>query len=182
MNLSDASAIAHKYKTALEPYCDRIEIAGSIRRRKPEVKDIELVCIPKAAPNLFQEPDRGSYLIAITDTMLAVDAEVLKNGSRFKQFALTEGLNLDLFCVLPPAEWGVIFTIRTGPADFSQWIVTQRSKGGALPSYAQVKDGVVHVGNRTIQMTRERDFLEFCGLGWVEPEERRPGIAITERR
>jgi DNA polymerase/3'-5' exonuclease PolX len=28
---------------ALAPYCNRLEIAGSIRRQRPEVKDVELV-------------------------------------------------------------------------------------------------------------------------------------------
>lgn len=32
---------------ALAPYCERIEIAGSIRRRKPEPSDIEIVAISK---------------------------------------------------------------------------------------------------------------------------------------
>ncbi|MFH1640834.1 MAG: hypothetical protein ABIA66_02590, partial [Candidatus Omnitrophota bacterium] len=31
----------------LRPYCTRIEIAGSIRRTRSEVSDIEIVCIPK---------------------------------------------------------------------------------------------------------------------------------------
>lgn len=33
--------------SALAPYCERIEIAGSIRRRKPEPSDIEIVAISK---------------------------------------------------------------------------------------------------------------------------------------
>ncbi len=42
-----ALAIAAKIRTELEPFCDRIEIAGSIRRKKPNVKDVEIVAIPK---------------------------------------------------------------------------------------------------------------------------------------
>ena len=47
MNLQQAQQIAERIKSELAPHCDRIEIAGSIRRKKPEVKDIEIVCIPK---------------------------------------------------------------------------------------------------------------------------------------
>ncbi len=47
MQLDKALEIAEKTKELLAPYCERIEIAGSIRRKKPEVKDIELVAIPK---------------------------------------------------------------------------------------------------------------------------------------
>src|SRR5438128_1070575 len=31
----------------LKPYCDRIEIAGSLRREKPEVGDIEMLYVGK---------------------------------------------------------------------------------------------------------------------------------------
>ncbi len=47
MKLDKALEIAERTKKLLAPYCERIEIAGSIRRKKPEVKDIELVAIPK---------------------------------------------------------------------------------------------------------------------------------------
>jgi len=47
MNLTEAQRIAQIVKSELSPHCERIEIAGSIRRGKPEVKDIEIVAIPK---------------------------------------------------------------------------------------------------------------------------------------
>lgn len=37
MPLGEAEKIACKYADMLMPYCERIEIAGSIRRRKAEV-------------------------------------------------------------------------------------------------------------------------------------------------
>lgn len=47
MKLDKALEIAERIKELLAPYSERIEIAGSIRRKKPEVKDVELVAIPK---------------------------------------------------------------------------------------------------------------------------------------
>ena len=44
--------------------CDRIEIAGSVRRQVFEVGDIELLCIPKAgAVDLFGEPVASESLL-----------------------------------------------------------------------------------------------------------------------
>lgn len=43
MKLEQALEIAEKVKALLAPHCERIEIAGSIRRKKPDVKDIEIV-------------------------------------------------------------------------------------------------------------------------------------------
>lgn len=45
--LAQAAFAARRLQTELAPYCVRIEIAGSIRRRKAAVGDIELVAIPK---------------------------------------------------------------------------------------------------------------------------------------
>ena len=37
---------AEALRELLAPACARIEIAGSIRREKPKVKDVELVAVP----------------------------------------------------------------------------------------------------------------------------------------
>ncbi|MES1181962.1 MAG: hypothetical protein ABUL44_04115, partial [Flavobacterium sp.] len=47
MEYSKAKSIADKAILLLKEHCIRIEIAGSIRRKKSEVKDIEIVAIPK---------------------------------------------------------------------------------------------------------------------------------------
>jgi DNA polymerase/3'-5' exonuclease PolX len=52
MLLEDALPIAKKCLTDLMPYCERAEIAGSIRRQKPEVKDFfAFLEIPMPAPS-----------------------------------------------------------------------------------------------------------------------------------
>ena len=50
--LAAARAVAAALRELLEPACARVEIAGSIRRRKAKVGDLELV----ASPRLIQEP------------------------------------------------------------------------------------------------------------------------------
>ena len=47
MTLERAKEIAEKVVSQLSPYCERIEIAGSVRREKPFPKDVEIVCIPR---------------------------------------------------------------------------------------------------------------------------------------
>src|SRR3989344_1789872 len=44
---AEAYAIATAIVEQLRPHCIRIEIAGSLRRKKSEVKDIDIVAIPK---------------------------------------------------------------------------------------------------------------------------------------
>lgn len=43
MNLTDAQVIAEKIKAELSPFCIKCEIAGSVRRERPEPNDIEIM-------------------------------------------------------------------------------------------------------------------------------------------
>ena len=49
MRLEEASVLAHDIVEAIKHLCDpgKIEVAGSIRRQRPEVNDIDIVLIPQ---------------------------------------------------------------------------------------------------------------------------------------
>ena len=177
MSESKAKTIAEKWIRYLAPVCDRIAIAGSIRRGKAEPKDIEIVCIPKfqAELDLFGGKGETINLLEAELRKLFLERAYLaatKRGPRYKQLALPEGIKLDLFICLPPSEWGVQFLIRTGPADFSHWCVTTRHAGGALPSYLRVKDGAVWHRSEKLETPEEADFFRLLRLDYVEPSER----------
>jgi len=188
MELVKAKAIADYVVDVVSPFCDRVKIAGSVRRGKAEVKDIEIVAIPRPCVDLFGAPTSGETELDGMLRFLVEQGEMslLKNGPRYKQAVLTPegypggkaGINLDLFLVLPPAQWGVILAIRTGPADFSHWMVTPRCKGGGLPSEYQVRDGGVYLDGSLIEMPGEADLFKLLGMDWVEPGERQAGWAI----
>jgi DNA polymerase/3'-5' exonuclease PolX len=188
---ADALKVAQELVERLRPACERIEIAGSIRRLKENVKDIELLVIPDLTPVPRPRLEFGKpiprFFNTSLDKMIAemsqarlIDLE--KDGERLKRFALLEpGIHVDLFIVLPPATWGVLQVIRTGPADFSHWAVTRRKRGGALPNGHRVQDGAVWKGEKEVKdltgetpigFESELDFLKFLGLGWVEPHDR----------
>jgi DNA polymerase/3'-5' exonuclease PolX len=173
MRIALAGVIAEKWVANLAPVCERVEIAGSIRREKPEVKDIEIVCIPKFEPvnDMFGQPLRPMNMLE--DYLRGAPCVIVKNGPRYKQIQLPEGINLDLFIVQPPAQWGVIFLIRTGSAEFSHRFVTPRKHGGLLPSHLHVKDGAIWSNNHIIETPQERDVFDLAGVPWIEPEERR---------
>jgi len=48
-----ARTVAQKIVEELRPACDRIEIAGSLRRGNPAVHDIDLVLLPKTSADDF---------------------------------------------------------------------------------------------------------------------------------
>ena len=173
-----AFEIACKYRELFAPYCDRIEIAGSIRRGKPWPKDIELVAIPQMqeVQALFGKSGIKVSGLSIPLKQLRQNEKFrfIKAGLRYIQIVLPEEIVLDLFIVLPPAQWGVEYLLRTGPLEFNTWLVTHRSKGGALPAFAEMHDAGIYVARKLVEMPEEIDLLNFLGLGWLEPAERSP--------
>jgi len=133
--LAKAEKIASRVVEKLMPYCQRIEIAGSIRRRKSEAGDIDIVAEPKRVPHLFGVP----FWQGIPTENLGL---VVKNGLRYKQVLLTEKIYLDLFIVHPLAQLGVILAIRTGSTEFSHKLVSH-TPYGYLPKEYIVKDGAI---------------------------------------
>lgn len=173
--LSQAQALADKIIKELSPVCAKIQVAGSIRRQKPEVGDIEIVCIPKPIANIFGDEVIGSNL----DPHLAylqLASRIVKGdkwGPKYKKFhipAMPE-LSIDLF-ITTPEEWGYTLTIRTGSADFSRRIVTPKQQGGFLPGHLRVAECRLWENGIALKTPEEEDFFRFLGLEWIEPEKR----------
>lgn len=180
MEYKRALKIAEHYVDLFAPHCERIQIAGSIRRKKPQVKDIEIV----AEPRIVVQKDMFGYVVAEVTALDPVFASLqengeglfIKNGNRYKQIQLMgpgmSGIKLDLFLVLPPAQWGVILMIRTGPAEFSRRIVSQKFKGGLLPDHLWVEEGMVQDGTSYYTMPEEEDYFRVLGIAPTPPELR----------
>jgi hypothetical protein len=75
--------------------------------------------------------------------------------------------------VTPPASWGALMVIRTGPADFSEAIVTKRSKGGAMPDSLSQREGALwdHRGDR-LDTPDEESYFAALGLPCWDPADR----------
>lgn len=152
----------------IRQYCSRIEIAGSLRRRKPDVGDIEIVCIKKLDANLWGEfqPIPTSAIIS----KLAGRYPILIGGEKYVQID-TGVCKCDIF-ITTEEQWGVMFAIRTGPALFSRMLVTRKSFGGHLPNSMVVKDGRLWEEGKLIPTSEEKDFFQAIGMCYVTPEAR----------
>ena len=172
-----ASQIAVKNIEILSPLFLDLRIAGSLRRGKEVVHDLEFVGIPYMTKtcDMFGNVISTKTLLDEQISQIAsrqMEAVMIKNGPKYKQFILPEGIKLDLFIVTPPAQFGVIYTIRTGPADFSHWLVTARRNGGGMPSWMSVKDGALWNGSKLIETPTEEALFEAYGLDYIRPENR----------
>lgn len=154
MKYTKAFELATLVKTRLKPYCDRIEIAGSLRRKKQEVKDIEIVAIPN---DRFQ-------LGLIVDKWKKIRGNV---GGKYVQRELPEGINLDLFFATEK-NWGLIFAIRTGSAEYSHKIL---GIGWVRAGYKS-KEGTLYKSDQAIEVREETDLFNLIGIDYIEPEKR----------
>ena len=155
--------LAQRLLNALLPYCQRIALAGSLRRAKLMVGDIEVVAIPRPQLDLFSHPIAGPTSL---DTFLNGRVQFTKNGNRYKQFAYGRH-TVDLFLTTPDT-WGSIYTIRTGSADFSHWLVTAQPHGAA-PWGLLFQSGRLHAHGRLLSTPEETDVFNALGLAYIDP-------------
>jgi DNA polymerase/3'-5' exonuclease PolX len=204
MNYTYAKQIGEYLCKELEEVClpGYCQIAGSVRREKADCGDLELVVIPipgAPRPEFGQKRPFTSHLervLAGLEWSKRLGMRI-KDGPKYKQIVIpTEnygiktlnGFYLDLF-IVRPETWGVLFTLRTGCAEFSMKCVTPRNYGGYLPNDCKVEDGRVWryaqgdfcapgAKGFALNTPEECDFLELLRLGWVEPRERTKEFAM----
>lgn len=178
--LSYAQEIGQEIVSKFEKYSSRIEIAGSIRRQKSLVKDIEIVVEPKFSVkqrDLFAgKPVKfSSKLNPIIDDMFVSNffTKYEKNGSRYKQIWIHDKIKLDLFIVFPPAQYGVIYLIRTGSANYSKQFMLDLKLEGKF----KIENGALYqITNKKpllIVTPTEKDVYLALGKEWIPPQKRK---------
>lgn len=194
--LNKAAAIAEKIVDYLKPGCEIIQIAGSIRRQKPEVKDIEIVCVPKKVPNgqidVFTNIPQAETVHPLFLNGSKAIGKVLKGEplGRYMQIQVNTNLLLDLF-ITNSKDYYRQLAIRTGSADYSKnniagawvrngWCGTV--DGLRLQSQClQVKnvDKIKWVPNPEVkeytlppEWKSEREFFNWLGVQYLEPKYR----------
>tara|TARA_R110001606_G_scaffold371339_1_gene528100 strand:- start:233 stop:721 length:489 start_codon:yes stop_codon:yes gene_type:complete len=160
MNYKEALEIAEKVKAMLAPHCYRIEIAGSIRRKKSIVGDIEIVAIPKPYDiGLFE-----SGIATVVKQWEKVKGEL---PCKYTQRILPEGIKLDLFFA-EHDNWGVTLATRTGSADYSHQIL---ATGWSFKGYKS-KGNYLYKDGERIVVREEKDLFKLLNMPYVEPENR----------
>lgn len=177
--LLEAWPVARLLEEALAPYCERIEIVGSIRRRKPDVGDIELLFIPKMEERPLDL--LSTHLVNLADEQINqwLEAGVLaKRPSKTGVFAwgaknklavhVPSGIPVDLFST-SAENWWVSLVIRTGSKDTNLALTNGAiARGGSLQAYGA---GVMKRG-KLYAAHSEREVFELCGVPYREPEDR----------
>jgi len=176
-SLEFAKSEADKCLAAVAAFCESALVVGSVRRLRPVVHDVELLIVPRtqAQAGLFGPTGATESLfeLAFSKIVEELAAHVQTAGPARKRIVLPSGLPVDIF-ISDAERVGVETVIVTGPAAFSKMAVTRRQRGGWLPSDCVITNGWrVYRGAVWVPMPTEEAFLDFLGLGWIPPEDRK---------
>lgn len=169
MNLPFADACAARLVEWLSPFCERIEVAGSVRRRKATPADLDLVAIPRIEEvrDMFGvvTSRRNSAWREIDRRATADGWTVLKAGPEIVS-VVAKGVQVDIFWA-EPLTWGTVLLCRTGSKEHNIW----------LAEYAKARGGKWHpgaglyLGNHRVSATEE-EIYRALGMEPLEPSRR----------
>lgn len=178
MNLSEASSIANEVIEKLSGCFVKFMVCGSIRREKPEVKDIDIVAIVK------QDQPFGE--LTLSHWMQKLDPEGAKqaktmgkqgstryvDGNDIKRFHY-RGMMIDIY-VAQPDEFETLCLIRTGSTEFNKRLTTL-ARGNGMKLFASGKGlCVVDWQENPIKViaSTEHDIMMKLLGRYVEPKDR----------
>jgi DNA polymerase/3'-5' exonuclease PolX len=178
-----ASEIADWLADRLEPACHRIVVAGSIRRCKPMVSDIEILYTAKVATgpspdDLFTplEVNCADQAIRELEREVILKRRLNKIGnetygpSNKLMVHVASGIPVDLFSV-PEAHWFNSLVMRTGPRELNERIaIAARKKGWTWKVYGSGFESLTT--GEIVRMTSEREVFAFVGMDYLLPEHR----------
>ncbi len=182
MKLEEAKLLADKVVAALTPLCERIEIAGSIRRQKAEVGDVDLVVIPKAVVGFLGPlgvpvdfPVDSVWNLLVPKELKKAGLKVESAGPQLVRAVFPNAFQVDLYRA-EMETWGVILLVRTGSREHNIKLCSlARSKGLMLSASDGVTKTATSGGMTTtkvIASRSEEEIFKALGLEFVEPRYR----------
>jgi DNA polymerase/3'-5' exonuclease PolX len=174
--------------------CERIEVAGSLRRRCAEVGDIELVCVPAYGPDPYGADLFGKGGGSGEIDLLVAKLRDLKQRGVLRDRLGSDGkpawgpkmvralygqkppVAVDVFMVRPPASWGVIEFIRTGDREYVQRAMMRLRERGL-----RCEDGrILNEQDIALKADDEREVFRLLGWTYMEPHKRTKARAEAE--
>jgi DNA polymerase/3'-5' exonuclease PolX len=152
MRLEQAEKLAEQFIHEIVVYCEKIKIVGSIRRRKTECRDIDLVLLAKPE-------ELWNFALKLKRI-----SKINIDGKQVKR-VIYKGEQFDLYFA-SPETWGALVLIRTGSAEHNIALSKRAlNMGMKLSHKGLIKDG-------KIIASTERKIFDLLDLNYVEPQER----------
>lgn len=186
-NRLHALALVAHFEALIKPAltCERWEVAGSIRRLKPDVGDVDVVAIPRfeerPAADMFGTPTMTNLLWRRIDDLVDI-GEFSKHvkdtavGERTKWGEKCRAIEFRGCCfeveLADKDNWAMRLLVRTGPEGLPKEVVTR------LPKYGYASRDGFYIWDtkatppRMLQGLTEESIFRLCGMEPKPPEMR----------
>lgn len=183
---ASALAVVRELLPWLRPWCDELRVAGSLRRGRAEVGDVEIVFVPRMEPLPALDMFAPSPLRPLTDAVFAgllsaglivkranvIGSEMWGEKNKLARHAAS-GIPVDFFATTSECFWNYL-VCRTGGARTNVAICNAAiAKGWKWNPYGEGFSRAAGLGRECHAVASEREVFEFVGLPWLEPEDRK---------
>lgn len=166
--LGDAQILARQVLRSVERYTTRRTIAGSIRRERPTVHDIDIVVIPK--PLMFPSHIANSVCMSF-----GFQSARLERGGPKILFMKVRGVDVSLYNS-NEVSWGIHLLRWTGSADHNIKLARRARRLGLRLA---VSKGVTTPDGEIIASRTEEDVFRALDMAFIRPQDRE--VAESER-
>lgn len=181
--LIQARRYADKIVEWLAPYCERLEVAGSIRRQRPFCADIDIVCIPKITEQkdmLGQVIGRENFCLSFLQNYISASASLSASSTRPRFISGGEKEGKQVILQLPKCQldlwfadaetFGTRLLCRTGSKEHNVWLC-QRAQTRGL--HWDTYNGLTNVDlAEPVPASTEPELYTALGLGYIAPKDR----------
>ena len=164
---SEVEHLAYKVLLEITSFCVTAQIAGSIRRCKDAINDIDIVVQPKH--------EAAAWVNIIKTVRSEFDAVTEKQGEKlailYLPFASKQGqghIQLDLYRATA-ATFGILLLVRTGSKEHNVFLCNLALSKGMRLLYSQ---GLVDKNGNVVAGKTEESVFEALGLPFIIPQER----------
>lgn len=149
----NVTKLSEKIVKQIKPFCKRIEVAGSIRRHKPDPRDIDIVLIPKDIEKIKLSMSKlGKYI----------------QGGEHESTWNIEGINVELYYT-NELEWGATLLAYSSKKGSGIGLrIVARMKGFKLSQHGLFNR---KTGKRIAGRT-EQEIYHALGRPYKKPEDR----------
>jgi DNA polymerase/3'-5' exonuclease PolX len=179
-----ALKVADEIYKLLLPYCERLKVAGSLRRGLSHVSDIEFLAIPqyyKIPVTLFGDETKvdlvdeqlNKWITAgyISKRLSVRDTEC---WGPFNKLAVhtDSGIPVDFFSTSPEKWWNALVVRTGGKRSNLALTMAANKKGYSFEAYGSGFHKLTDHSKR-VEMGSEKEIFDFVGLPYWPPNRRK---------
>jgi len=175
--LARAQVIAWTVEAELRPFCERIEVAGSIRRRRESVKDVEILAVPRDGRADFFGQSISDSLADYLQSQIGRGRWALRPNVRgatsfgaLNKLMLYDGFPVDIFTATVE-NWGRDLMVRTGGAEWNRQIMRRFNDLGHH-GHAYGPHAVTYKDGTAADAPDEAAMFRLLGWDYTPPESR----------